>query len=165
MEDYTVAVLVRNQYGVLNRVTSMLRRRQLNIGSLTVSETESPEYSRITIRSCSETLARRQLLEQLDKLPDVCFIEEMDEETSVSWESMLIKMENGPQVRETAEAMGAATLDQRENTVIFSLAGDTRQLNQFVDRMKPYTILEMCRTGAVSLRKGSSTIRKAEVSA
>ena len=50
MQRYTVAVLVRNQFGVLNRVTSMFRRRQFNIDNLTVSETESPGYSRITVQ-------------------------------------------------------------------------------------------------------------------
>ena len=49
MNRYIVAVLVRNQFGVLNRVTSMFRRRQFNITALTVSETESVEYSRITV--------------------------------------------------------------------------------------------------------------------
>ena len=49
MKKYTVAVLVNNQYGVLNRVTSMFRRRQFNITALTVSETESPDFSRITV--------------------------------------------------------------------------------------------------------------------
>ena len=49
MNRYTIAVLVRNQFGVLNRVTSMFRRRQFNISALTVSETESNELSRITV--------------------------------------------------------------------------------------------------------------------
>ena len=49
MNRYTVAVLVNNQFGVLNRVTSMFRRRQFNIISLTVSETESNALSRITV--------------------------------------------------------------------------------------------------------------------
>ena len=49
MQKYTIAVLVKNEAGVLNRVTSMFRRRQFNINSLTVSETESDEYSRITV--------------------------------------------------------------------------------------------------------------------
>ena len=48
MQRYTVAVLVRNQFGVLNRVTSMFRRRRFNIDSLTVSETETADYSRNT---------------------------------------------------------------------------------------------------------------------
>ena len=51
MKKFTVAILVNNQFGVLNRVTSMFRRRQFNITSLTVSETESEEFSRITVQS------------------------------------------------------------------------------------------------------------------
>ena len=41
MNRYTLAVLVRNQFGVLNRLTSMFRRRQFNISAITASETES----------------------------------------------------------------------------------------------------------------------------
>ena len=44
MNRYTVAVLVRNQFGVLNRLTSMIRRRQFNISCITASESESSEY-------------------------------------------------------------------------------------------------------------------------
>ena len=36
MTTYNIAIMVRNEYGVLNRVTSMFRRRQFNILSLTV---------------------------------------------------------------------------------------------------------------------------------
>ena len=56
---YTVAVLVRNQFGVLNRVTSMFRRRQFNIDNLTVSETESPDYSRITVQFAGERVTKQ----------------------------------------------------------------------------------------------------------
>ena len=67
---YTVAVLVRNQFGVLNRVTSMFRRRQFNIDNLPVSETESPDYSRITVQFAGERVTKQQLVDQLYKLPD-----------------------------------------------------------------------------------------------
>ena len=49
MQRYTLAILVKNEFGVLNRVTSMFRRRMFNISCLTVSETESPRFSRITV--------------------------------------------------------------------------------------------------------------------
>ena len=68
MSQYTVAVLVRNQFGVLNRVTSMFRRRQFNIDALTVSETESPDFSRITVQFSGEKGTKQQLVDQLYKL-------------------------------------------------------------------------------------------------
>ena len=61
MNRYTLAVLVRNQFGVLNRLTSMFRRRQFNISSITASETESGEYSRITFSFDGEETARYSL--------------------------------------------------------------------------------------------------------
>ena len=96
MSRYTVAVLVRNQFGVLNRVTSLFRRRQFNINSLTVSETESADFSRITVNFEGEEAYKQQLINQLYKLPDVCSIKELESETTVSCELLLIKMENIP---------------------------------------------------------------------
>lgn len=94
MNRYTVAVLVRNQFGVLNRVTSMFRRRQFNIIALSVSETESVEYSRITVTFEGEENNKQQLINQLYKLPDVFSIKEFNSGNSVSCELLLIKMQN-----------------------------------------------------------------------
>ena len=164
MSRYTVAVLVRNQFGVLNRVTSMFRRRQFNISALTVSETESNEFSRITVMFEGEENNKQQLINQLYKLPDVCSIKELDSENSVSCELLLIKMRNEPSTREdirvAADAFGAKTVDYARESIVFQLTGDSRRIDDFITLMKDYTILEICRTGIVSLEKGSSTIRK-----
>lgn len=164
MKRYTVAVLVRNQYGVLNRVTSMFRRRRFNISALTVSETESAEFSRITVIFDGDEDNKEQLINQLYKLPDVCSIGEMHRDESVSCELMLIKMANEPTTRKdiltAAEAFDAKTVDYAKESIVFQLTGDSRHIDDFVNLMRDYTILEICRTGSISLEKGSSTIRK-----
>ncbi len=164
MNRYTVAVLVRNQFGVLNRVTSMFRRRQFNINALTVSETESNEFSRITVTFEGEENNKQQLINQLYKLPDVCSIKELDSDNSVSCELLLIKMQNNPATREdirvAADAFGAKTVDYSRDSIVFRLTEDSRRIDDFINLMRDYTILEICRTGIVSLEKGSSTIRK-----
>lgn len=161
---YTVAVLVRNQYGVLNRVTSMFRRRQFNINSLTVSETESTEYSRITVQFEGEKNNKQQLINQLYKLPDVCSIRELDNEDSVGRELMLIKLANRSETRDkifaAADAFEAKTVDYSMDSIMLQLIGDQRKIDSFIELMREYTILELCRTGIVSLERGSSTIRK-----
>lgn len=164
MNRYTVAVLVRNQFGVLNRVTSMFRRRQFNINALTVSETESNDYSRITVIFDGEEVKKQQLINQLYKLPDVCSIKELSNEGAVSVELLLIKMENKPETRDdilaAAKGFGAQTVDYSKDSIIFQLTSDERRIDSFIDLMRDYTILEICRTGIVSLERGSSTIRK-----
>lgn len=166
MPRFTIAVLVRNQFGVLNRVTSMFRRRRFNINCLTVSETESAEYSRITVSSEGESVEKQQLIDQLYKLPDVCSIKELRENDSVSCELMLIKVKNEPEfrsdIRDAAEAFGAKTVDYTRDSVVMQMTGSTQRIDAFIDLMRDYTILEICRTGIVSLERGSTTIRKTE---
>lgn len=164
IDRYTVAVLVRNQFGVLNRVTSMFRRRQFNISALSVSETESNEYSRITVTFDGENTAKQQLINQLYKLPDVCSIKEFTPDNSVSCELLLIKMKNDPDTRDEIMAavsgFGAETVDYSKTSTVFRLAADSRKIDDFICFLNEFEILEICRTGTVSLEKGGTTIRQ-----
>ena len=164
MNRYTLAVLVRNQFGVLNRLTSMLRRRQFNISSLSASETESAAYSRVTLSFDGEEDGKQQLVNQLYKLPDVCSIKELTLENSLNCELMLIKLKNDPAAREeihaAAEAFKAETIDYSRDAIVLRLIGNGTQMDDFITLMRDYTILEICRTGTASLEKGSSILRQ-----
>ena len=164
MNRYTVAVLVENKFGVLNRVTSMFRRRRFNIDALTVSETESPDYSRITVIFDGNDASKKQLVEQLYKLPEVCSIKELDSENSVSSELLLIKMETSAETREeirsAAEAYDAKIVDYTREALMMQVTGDSRRIDDFINLMRDYKILEICRTGIVSLERGNKTIRE-----
>lgn len=65
MERFVIAILVSNISGVLTRVSSMFTRRGFNINSLTVGETESSEFSRITISFDGDEATKQQILKQL----------------------------------------------------------------------------------------------------
>lgn len=164
MKRFTVAVLVNNQSGVLNRVTSMFRRRQFNINSLTVSETESPDYSRITVISEGEEATKNQLIEQLYKLSDVYSIKELSNDDTISCELLLIKMENNPKnregVRAAADAFNAQIVDYTRDSMMFQLTAESKRIDDFISLMKDYKIIEICRTGVVCLEKGATSIRK-----
>ncbi|MBR2847379.1 MAG: acetolactate synthase small subunit [Clostridia bacterium] len=164
MNRYTMAVLVSNKFGVLNRVTSMFRRRRFNINALTVSETESAQYSRITVIFEGDDVEKQQLVNQLQKLPDVSAIRDLVPETSVSCELMLIKMENNAETRDeiitAAKAIGAQTVDYTREAMVFQVTADSTKIDEFINLMRDYEILEICRTGSISLEKGATTIRK-----
>lgn len=164
MQRYTVAVLVRNQFGVLNRVTSMFRRRQFNISCLTVSETESKKFSRITVLFDGEDLLKQQLINQLYKLPDVCSIQELHGDDSVSRELLLLKVKNDPkryeEIRAALDAFGVQTVDYTRDSMILQMTDESRRIDDFIHLMTDFTILEICRTGVVSLERGNTTIRK-----
>ena len=164
MKRFTVAILVNNQFGVLNRVTSMFRRRQFNITALTVSETESADYSRITVLSEGEEVTKHQLINQLYKLPDVVSIVELEPENTVSRELLLIKLKNDPATREDVrgaiDAFEGKFVDYNMESMTVQMVGESRKIDNFISLMKDYGILEICRTGVVSLERGSTTIRR-----
>ncbi len=164
MKRFTVAILVNNQFGVLNRVTSMFRRRQFNISSLTVSETQSASYSRITVQSEGEEATKQQLINQLYKLPDVRSVVELTPEETVCKELLLIKVENDPanrgDIRAASDAYEGKIVDYTKESIIIQMVGDSRKIDNFVNLMRDFKILEICRTGVVSLERGATTIER-----
>ena len=164
MQKFTIAILVNNQFGVLNRVTSMFRRRQFNITSLTVSETESEEFSRITVQSEGDEIKKEQLFNQLYKLPDVVSVAELDNVETVNRELLLIKVVNSSETRDDVrgaiDAFEGKILDYTKDSLIIQMIGDSRKIDNFINLMKDFGILEICRTGIVSLQRGSTTIRR-----
>ena len=89
---HILSVLVKNQPGVLVRVASMFSRREFNIESLTVGETESSDFSRITVMVSGDEYIIDQVLKQLGKLPDVEVVKRLDDNASVYRVMTLIKV-------------------------------------------------------------------------
>ncbi len=164
MNRHTFAILVHNRFGVLNRVTSMFRRRRFNIASLTVSETETAAYSRITAVFDGDDVSKEQLMQQLYKLPDVVVVRELDREATVNSELLLIKLANYDRemrndILDAAAAFEAKIMEYSRDAIILQLVGDTLLIDNFIDLMRDYEILESCRTGVISLSRGTSSMR------
>ena len=63
-----ISLLVDNQSGVLARVSSLFCRRGFNIDSLTVSATNDPTVSRITVSVSGTEKELQQLILQTERL-------------------------------------------------------------------------------------------------
>ena len=83
MRKVVLSVFVDNTSGVLNRVAGLFSRRSYNIDSLTVSETENPLYSRMTIVVHGDEDTLEQIKKQMLKLEDVKEIKELKSGDSV----------------------------------------------------------------------------------
>lgn len=162
MNKFVIAVYVDNKFGVLTRVTSMFTRRGFNIDALTVGETECPEYSRITISMSGDGYARDQMINQLKKLHNVKKVVFLDSETSVSRELMMIKIKNDPAYRQdvlsAVDIFRSKIIDYSPEALCIEITGEPSKINAFVDILKPYGIIEMCRTGVTALERGEKSI-------
>ena len=91
-EKLVLSVLVDNESGVLQRIASLFSRRAYNISSLTVSETEDENFSRMTIETYTEPENFRQIKRQLLKLEIVEKVAELTAQNSVSSELLIVKV-------------------------------------------------------------------------
>lgn len=159
MQKYIIAVLVSNTSGVLTRVSGLFTRRGFNIESLTVGHTENPAYSRMTITFMGDEYDRSQVLKQLGKLHDVKIIKEMLPDKAFARELVIMKVSTeGQGVRDEVFAAIAAykakQLDYTAKAISVELTGESGKIDAFIEEMKPYGILELCRTGTVAMDRG-----------
>ena len=75
----TISVLVENQAGALNRITSLFSRRAFNIDSLAVGVTDDPTLSRITIIVDNGNSVVEQVEKQLNKMIDTLKIKRLED--------------------------------------------------------------------------------------
>lgn len=155
---FVIAVYVDNKYGVLTRVTSMFTRRGFNIDALTVGETESPEYSRITISLSGDGYAREQLINQLRKLYNVKKVDVLEDD-SIKRELMLLKVsytsQNRADILAAVDVYRAKVIDYTPDEMCIEVTGDPTKIDAFIKLMIPFGIIEMCRTGIVALDRGN----------
>lgn len=159
-EKIVLSVLVDNESGVLQRVAGLFSRRGYNISSLTVSETEVEEFSRMTIECVTEPENFRQIKRQLAKLEIVKKVTELTEENSVSSELLLIKV-NAAGVDKKNELLafnvkyGARVLDISLESLTLEFTGAGETIDEFIDYIdKNFGVIELARTGITSLQRG-----------
>lgn len=161
MNKFVIAVFVDNHPGVLTRVTSMFTRRGFNIDALTVGETESPEYSRITISLSGDGYAREQLINQMKKLYNVKKVDVLFDDC-IKRELMLLKVgytaATRAEILSAVDVYRAKVIDYTKDAMCIEVTGDPTKMDAFIELMKPYGIIEMCRTGIVALERGSTTL-------
>ncbi|MBP3387705.1 MAG: acetolactate synthase small subunit [Clostridia bacterium] len=159
-----IAVYVENKYGVLARVSGLFMRKGFNIDSLTVGETEDPDYSRITITMCGDDYVREQLINQLKKLHNVKKVKLLQADSSVERELLLIKVRNTAQTRSdimaAAEVYRGKIIDYSTDSMCIEITGESSKIKAFIDVMKPLGIVEMCRTGVVALERNETILEK-----
>ena len=163
MDQYVIGVLVSNIAGVLSRVSGMFTRRGFNIDSLTVGETESSGFSRITIAFRGDEDLKERILQQLQKLHDVREVEVLNKNDTVIRELLLIKVRNKADVRQdimtAVEIFRSKIVDYSTASLTIELTGETSKIDAFIELVKPYGIMEMCRTGLVAIERGENCLK------
>lgn len=154
----TISVLVRNAPGVLVRVAGLIRRRGVNIHSLSVGPTEDPTISRMTIVVDTAPERTEQFAKQLRKLVEVLRATAIDGLPSVDRELALIKVNVTPGTRmelmEISSVFRANIVDLTDRTMTIEVTGRAEKVDAILSLLTKHGIREMARTGQVTLVRG-----------
>ena len=159
MKKHTIAVIVNDQPGVLQRVSGLFGRRGFNIENITVGTSEEPGLSRMVIVTTGDDHTLEQITKQLYKLIDVIKVIDLSANPMVGRELALIKVSAEPAARPevlgVVDTFRAAVVDIGPHTLMVQVVGDTGKIDAMIELMKPYGIREISRTGITALVRGN----------
>lgn len=161
-EQHTITVLVDNKPGVLARVSSLFARRGYNIESLSVSITDDPEVSRMTIVVAGDSDILEQITKQLHKLIDVLKVYDYLDTPMLARELALVKVNAEPGQRtellQLVEIFRGRVLDVGDKTMVIEVTGGSDKIDAFEKQLETFGLRELVRTGRIAMMRGSRTV-------
>lgn len=155
-------VLVEDRPGVLTRVAEVFRRRAYNIESLTVGHSDQPGVSRMTIVCNADADAALRLEAHLYKLVNVLRVDNITDRPAVHRDLALIRVAATPdtraQVMQLVEVFRARVVDVAPATLVVEITGTEDKIDGFLETLRPYGVLEMGRTGRLSMTRGLESL-------
>lgn len=159
-----ISIVVKNNSGVLARVSSLFGRRGFNIDSLSVSTTDDPQISRITVVAESDEYGLAQIVNQSKKLEETISVKVLAENDSVCRELILVKVVTkgtfDNSIVQLADEFGALILDITAKSMILELTGTSQKVDKFMDAIaalcegNDMSVKNVCRTGITAIDRG-----------
>jgi acetolactate synthase I/III small subunit len=159
---HTFAIYVDNKPGVLNRVSSLFRRRAFNIESLTVGRTEAVGVSRMTVVVDTDDHGARRLEAHLYKLVPVIRVDNITAAPSIARDLALIKVaatgDARTHVMQLVDVYRARIVDVSPESLVIETTGTEDKIDRLLEVLRPYGVIEMVRTGRVAMARGTLPI-------
>lgn len=163
---HILSIMVDNEPGVLARVVGLFSGRGYNIESLSVSEVDSDKFlSRVTIVTSGTKIIVDQIKAQLNKLIPVHNLIDISELKSfIGKELILIKLDvkkkSVSKIYEFIEKNGAEILFENKFELIIQFSGTPSEISSMIKKLSSYNIIELTRSGLVSMALGTEYIKK-----
>ncbi len=162
---HTFVAYVEDKPGVLTRVASLFRRLNINIISLTVGRSERAGLSRLTLVCEASAEAGHRIRASLYKLENVLDVDDIAGAPSVTRELALIKVAATKHTRsaifELVEVFRARIVDLAPESLMIEMTGVESKIEGLIQVLTEgdNRILEVCRSGKMTMRRGHHTSR------
>jgi acetolactate synthase I/III small subunit len=157
-QEYTISAFSENSIGLLNRITIIFTRRQVNIESLTVSQSSIPGVHKFTIVVNATREKVEKVTKQIDKLVEVlkAFYHTNDE--IIQQEIALYKVPtealmNSREIENLVRNSGARILEVTRDYTVIEKTGYKSETEELFHKLDPYGVTQFTRSGTVAVTK------------
>ncbi len=162
---YNISVFTENSVGMLNRITIIFTRRNINIESITASESEIEGIHRYTIVVNEPKEAVRKVVSQIEKQIDVVKAFYHSDDEVVYQEIALYKLPtnmlaSGGDAERIVRAHHARILTIESEFTILEKTGYPEEIKELFTELKPFGLLEFVRSGRVAISKPMKTLEE-----
>ncbi|MCU0461097.1 MAG: acetolactate synthase small subunit [Bacteroidales bacterium] len=157
-QEYTLSLFSEDHIGILNQITIILTRRQINIESITASESAVDGVHLLTLVVKTTPEMVRKVAKQLEKLVDVLKVFVHTSEEIIYQEIALFKVStkgilSGNVIDHVVRAYHARILEVSPEFIILEKTGHKSEISELLDHLKPYGVLQFARSGRVAVTK------------
>jgi acetolactate synthase-1/3 small subunit len=153
----TLSITVYNESGVLTRISTVFSSRGFNIESIAVGPTANSGISKIIIVLPGDEQTIEQITKQLKKLIQVIEVKNITTRPCVERELMLIKIKASRNIRseilEIVDIFRSKVVDISENSITIEVTGDPGKIITIQQLLNTYNIIEIVRTGKISIER------------
>jgi len=157
-QEYTLSIFSENHIGILNQITIILTRRQINIESITASESAVKGVHLLTLVVKTTPEMVRKVAKQVEKLVDVLkvFVHTSDE--IIYQEIALIKVTtkglmSGNVIDHVVRTHHARLLEVSPEYIVLEKTGHKSEISDLLEHLEPYGVLQYARSGRVAITK------------
>ena len=157
---YTLLVYSENVAGILNQITAVFTRRQVNIESLNVSASSIPGVHKYTITAWSDEDQINKITRQIEKKIDVVKANYFTDDQLFIRETGLYKLSTekvmaNAEISRTIRRFGASIIEVNPTYVIVMMYGVTEQIVDLYRALDAYDcVLQYTRSGRIAVTRG-----------
>ena len=161
----TLILFMQDEPGVLNRISSLVRRRNFNIDSIVAGKTEINGITRMTLVVNEPNEAKRiNIYNNLKGLVDVYDVVDATKENCHVREHALLKISLTsaalPELEKLVSKGNCKILDQDPNCMILELSGNESTVEHNINILSKFKVLELLRSGKMAMISGDQDKNK-----
>jgi acetolactate synthase I/III small subunit len=157
-QEFTISLFTEDHIGILNQITIILTRRQINVESLTASESavKGVHLLIIVVKTTNEMI--QKVAKQMEKLVDVLKVFVHNSEQIVYQEIALFKVTTkglmtGNIIDHIVRSYNARILEVSPEYIVLEKTGHKTEINGLLNQLEPYGVLQFARSGRVAITK------------